>query len=285
MLKKLIKHELKATSREFFLLYIALLALTILNKVFLVINDNTDLLDSRTAMGKFLNTLYGIIIFTYVMLCMTVLILTTVLVLMRFYKNLTGEEGYLMFTLPVPTWMLVVSKLIAATLWQMLSIFLFIISITILFWGNGFWRDFLEFIGEIKENSSSSTWTQVILFIIITFIAVLVSLLYKTTEYYFCIAIGHLAKKHRIATAIGTYFVYNFLKQVFYSILIINNIDLLDSISDKLNRLSGKGEIFIRVFLTYLNTYSAIIIGISILFGIILCYLTTTIFKKRLNLE
>lgn len=41
---------------------------------------------------------------------MALMIVTIVMVLQRFYKNLLKGEGYLMHTLPVPTWMLVAIK-------------------------------------------------------------------------------------------------------------------------------------------------------------------------------
>lgn len=283
MLGKLIKHELKATSREFSLLYIALVALTVLNKIFLVLNDKTNLFDSYSAMGKIMNTLHTIILLTYVFLCMAVFIMTTVLVLMRFYKNLTGEEGYLMFTLPVPTWMLVVSKLIAAVLWQIASFLVFGISMLVLFWGYGFWEEFTELMDELKYMCSSAVWMQIVLAVLVIFLLMIATLMYNTAEYYFCIAIGHLAKKHRIAAAIGTYFLYNFAAQFIVSVVGISNTDFIESVADKLIKLEG--EEFLYVFFSYLNLYGGIVILISVVITAILCYITTLIFKKRLNLE
>ena len=53
----------------------------------------------------------------YTLLIMTLMIVTVVMILQRFYKNLLKGEGYLMHTLPVPTWMLVASKTISSLIW------------------------------------------------------------------------------------------------------------------------------------------------------------------------
>ena len=49
------------------------------------------------------------------------LLLTLVLMVYRFYKNLMTDEGYLMFTLPVSRSQLIWSKLMVALAWGVLS--------------------------------------------------------------------------------------------------------------------------------------------------------------------
>lgn len=48
---------------------------------------------------------------------MAALILTTIILIQRFYKNLLGNEGYLMFTLPVSTGQHIINKLLSASAW------------------------------------------------------------------------------------------------------------------------------------------------------------------------
>lgn len=284
MLGKLVKHELKSTSREFSMLYIALLALTILNKIFLVLNDNTGLFQSDTIKGTIIHTLHTIVIITYVFLCAAVFIITTVLILIRFYKNLTGDEGYLMFTLPVPTWMLIVSKLIAAVIWQFLSILAFIISMIILLWGYGYWNDPIELLYQIGWGYPS-LHGSIVLIIVLVLLLIIAVLIYNTAEYYFCIAIGHLAKKHRISASIGIYFLFNFAAQFIISLIMINSFDYIENKMDKLFKLSGRGAEFMKLFFSYANNFSIVIIIVSLIVAAVLCYVTTMIFKKRLNLE
>ena len=108
MLGKLLKHEIKATSREYLLLYGAFLIITIFNKIFLEVNTGRR----NTMISIFQN----IFMAAYVLMCMTIFIVTIILIIRRFYKNLLGDEGYLMFTLPVKTYELILSKLVISLL-------------------------------------------------------------------------------------------------------------------------------------------------------------------------
>ena len=92
MLTKLLKHEFRATARIMGPLYLVLLA------VALGFNFSARLMDS----GNFvLNMLAALVVMAYVVAITAVFIVAFILMLQRFYKNLLGDEGYLMFTLPV----------------------------------------------------------------------------------------------------------------------------------------------------------------------------------------
>ena len=54
-------------------------------------------------------------------LCVAIVVLTIMIVVQRFNKSLIGDEGYLMFTLPVTQVQLLSSKLIAALLWILIG--------------------------------------------------------------------------------------------------------------------------------------------------------------------
>ena len=91
MLTKLLKHEFRATARIMGPLYLVLLA------VALGFNFSARLMDS----GNFvLNMLAALVVMAYVVAITAVFIVAFILMLQRFYKNLLGDEGYLMFTLP-----------------------------------------------------------------------------------------------------------------------------------------------------------------------------------------
>jgi hypothetical protein len=47
--------------------------------------------------------------------------MTLIVLIQRFYKNLLGDEGYLMFTLPVQSWSHILSKLAVSMLWTVVS--------------------------------------------------------------------------------------------------------------------------------------------------------------------
>lgn len=287
MLGKLIKHEFKATSREFFMLYLALLALTVLNKLFLVLNDSSGtLFNSGSLFDRIMTIVQGLLMLAYVFLCMAVFIITIVLILMRFYKNMTGDEGYLMFTLPVPTWTLIVSKAVTAFIWEVLSCFAFLVSMIILFWGCGFFPEFKKILAEMDQIFEFIPVSTFMLFCVLMLLMVIVTAFYSLITFYFCIAVGHLAKKHRIAVAVGTYFLYNFVMQFisFFAMLHMNLF--LQKQLEHLNELSmHQPLVFARELLSTFNGYSSVALVFIIVITGAVFFATTRIFSKNLNLE
>ena len=106
MLGKLLKYEFKATMRTFIPIYIALMAVAMVNRIFQMGNIE---------MG------FGISAAILVALFIALGIITIVMIIQRFNRNLLGDEGYLMFTLPVKSESLIFSKIIISIVWTILS--------------------------------------------------------------------------------------------------------------------------------------------------------------------
>ena len=105
MLIKLFKHEAKSVFRLLLPLYGAALVLTGLCKLTLLFGwfGSSNLWVAIPSGLLFAGTILGLV----------ALMFTTVLiVVLRFYKNLLGDEGYLLFTLPVTPTQLLLSKLL-----------------------------------------------------------------------------------------------------------------------------------------------------------------------------
>lgn len=143
MLKKLMKYEVRATGRILLPLYGALIAFAILNKIFFFGNVPLDKVNF-----EFLDGIPAAIsIFAYGCIMAAVFIVTFFIIIQRFYKNLLGDEGYLMNTLPVATWKNISSKLIVAMLWTIISGFIAVFSIFIMVFNTEtFSRFFLNFL-------------------------------------------------------------------------------------------------------------------------------------------
>ncbi len=120
MLGKLLKYEIKSSARNFILLYIGLIAVTIM-QVYLNKYNYFDI-----------ELLEFIVAFSLGGLSIFIFISTLVCIHNRFKKNLFTDEGYLMFTLPVKTSQLINSKLITALIWNACSWIVSIISSYIL---------------------------------------------------------------------------------------------------------------------------------------------------------
>lgn len=115
MFRKLFKYEWTAMMRSLFPVYGAVLAVTVLNALmFHVIvpeAGRAELLDS-----PFLELIPWFTGALYAAVLAALGVMTVLPVIQRFYKGLLKEEGYLMFTLPVESWKIVLAKALAAVL-------------------------------------------------------------------------------------------------------------------------------------------------------------------------
>ena len=101
MLTKLIKQEFRATARVMIPMYLVMLALAVGARFFTDdLGDLGDLLKALCALA--------------VLACILVNVAAMIL---RFKQNLLGDEGYLMFTLPVTVHQHLWAKLVAAVAW------------------------------------------------------------------------------------------------------------------------------------------------------------------------
>jgi len=117
MLRKLLKYEFKATARLFPPVYIAILLVSIVNR--LVRLTNIEIAFNLTSI-----VLSGLFV--------ALGVLTLIGVVRRFKKNLLSDEGYLMFTLPVSSAQLITSKLITTIVWTIASGIVAVVSFIIL---------------------------------------------------------------------------------------------------------------------------------------------------------
>ena len=107
MLSKLLKYEFRATGRIMLPVYALLLVTAGGTSV-------TGSLMGRYPESTVLSIFRTLFMTLFAFTTFGVLLLTLVLMVYRFYKNLMTDEGYLMFTLPVSRSLLIWSKLIVS---------------------------------------------------------------------------------------------------------------------------------------------------------------------------
>lgn len=215
MLGKLLKYEWRATSRTLLPLYGGVLLMALINRLFWGIGFNYQ--DSH-----FLQEILGMTAtFVYAGLICASFVVTFVLLVQRFYKSLLGDEGYLMFTLPATAAQHIWAKTIIAFVMCILSGVTTGISVMLLTLNpinlQFFTGDMIEMIKILFDHPS---WIGIgiegIVFCILAMISTILSI-------YVCIAIGHLAKKHRIAGAIGAYFAISIVTQIIVTLFMMGS--------------------------------------------------------------
>ena len=110
MLTKLISHEWKDTFKVPALLLTITVLLSAASLVYFSVAD-------QASAGTDLNVRNFVLYIAYILILSGLSMILTIYFAIRFYKNLYTDEGYLMHTLPVKPWMLIVSKLTIGTIW------------------------------------------------------------------------------------------------------------------------------------------------------------------------
>lgn len=264
MLGKLIKYEIKATARIFLPLYLVLLVSSIVNRFTISLSTPTWKAPQVISMLLYILILVGMFIITFVM------------IIQRFYKNLLTDEGYLMFTLPIKPWKHIICKLLTSMMWILLSGIMAFISIFIIASGNIFTLTltFRSLIAEIFVTLGPSA----IFFLLEGFLIAAISLASYVLIIYASIAIGHLSNRHRIIASVGAYIGLTTLTQI---ILVIMGVII--SRTPFYSNMGITDDINIITSAVHFSLWNLIAF-----FGIITAgYYTITnyILSKRLNLE
>lgn len=204
MLGKLIKHEIRATGRIFLPLYGALFILALLNKIIFEFNDSVP------SSAWVADLISGLSLMVYICVFCAVLVLTVVITVQRFYKNLLGDEGYLMLTLPVKPWQHIVSKLIVATVWSIVSGIVATLTVFVIGLDMTMIRELPEAFALLIQEMHRIGLSPIGLSTA-SIVLMLVSILMADLMMYFSIAVGQLSGKHKLATAFGAFIVVNFI--------------------------------------------------------------------------
>ncbi len=258
MLGKLLKYEIKSTSRTFIPMYVAILLVSVINRVFL----NTEMFKIN-----------GIALMVLGALFVALGVLTIVVTVQRFRKNLLEDEGYLMFTLPVSIKKIIFSKYLVTIMWTFLSGIVAILSFAIIMSidsAQGF-KEYLEVSKVAWESLFVNDMWIIAISSVINFISMYSIFIFSV---YVSLSMGQLPKfnKHRNIVALITFFILNtIISNVFYFVndLISNTIS------------SYKVEYGIGHIITGININTAIYLFVII----ILFSLINYILNRKLNLE
>ena len=217
MTGKLIKYEFRSSIKLMALIWAAIIVSSVLfslcgNSFQGAVIDGSD----PQAAGLFGEIATFVTGFMYFMSILAMIVITLVLIVIRFYKGLFGSEGYLMNTLPVKPWQLITSKGVVAAVLVIAGVAVSIISVMILAGLSGI-ADITEAFREISAVMKAEP--VLILTAIELLIIVIVGLLKSIYQVYASLAIGQLVNKHRILLALGAYIGINIALSVIAMIL------------------------------------------------------------------
>jgi hypothetical protein len=261
MLSKLFKHEMRACARLLLPIFLILILLALLDRIVL----GLDIFDGS------LKVIPVFITVAFIFANIAVGFVTFILIIVRFYKNLISDEGYLMFTLPVKASQLIHSKLIASIIWLLSSVAVIFGSLSFTFGtldgASEFWdgvkTSWVQFTQEYG-NDARMFFAEIILII---FIGIVCSIL----QIYASVAIGQLVNGHKILGAFGAYVALYTIMQIACTIALV------------IAGLAFKGNY------DDLGMVTAIVMPVTalftLIFTVIFYFITVILFNRKLNLE
>lgn len=200
MLGKLIKYDLKATSRFLIVIHAFLLLIAVFLRIIFI---------ERLANSSYDGSELGItLVFTVFFVGFigasfgTYLIIAT-----RFYKNLFSDEGYLTHTLPVKRGTHLLTKTISGTIWGMIDVVLLYLSIYILISCRPLMEVFSTHGAEIAETFGFASVADAKMLLIYFVVFSLLSTISSVVMIYASVVFGQLFGGHQVLGAVVAYFV------------------------------------------------------------------------------
>ncbi len=275
MLRKLIKYDIKSISRVFIPMWILTPIVALMLSFSIrgmstwtqnIISSGFMVAGNGILMMVMMLLFFGIMVGLFVM--------TILFTIQRFWNGLLKEEGYLMFTLPVKVWELIVSKAITATIVSCISILVGIFSSMIL----------AVFSTDELITSLAYAWKYIfgviwkidarfivnLILCIILFIVMLVENVYHV---YTAMAVGQLWQEHKV---LGSCLSYVGISMI---VSILGNV--METIFVEISPWDW--DFYINEYMDVI--YLLILLFISVIQVVIYHVITERILSTKLNLE
>lgn len=213
MLGRLFKYELKATSKVLVPIYIAFIAITIISRV------SIDLQVDEGSLWSFIN---GMGLFVFIISAITMFVATAIVIIWRFYRNTSSDEGYLLFTLPVKVDYIIISEFFCALIWGFLMSVFAVLGIFLMIFNRNVDDNIINF--SYFGNILSSLTADGIKAIFYLFLDILISTFQEIMSIYCAISLASLFNKHRLIFS-ATFYIGLLIVVNAFAILIMNIVE------------------------------------------------------------
>ena len=282
MLGKLIKHEFRATGRRM------LPTLGVLALLGILANISFGLIEAKLGgiMMEVLGVLFGVTFFVGIIV---VWIMTLVMMITRFYRNLLKDEGYLMFTLPTDAHALIWSKLIVSTVWffaaaVLSGLLIFVTALNLAHMNGVAVQTILEGMGEGLDALAKLGVSRgrLVLLLAELAVAMVIGCLTSCLHFYAAMGLGQMSADHKglmsVLAFIGISIVFRTIGTTVFGGLV--SAGSIDVVAESVERLIETAPGTLRVMGTGIGGG----VLISVLQGAALYVVTALTLKKKLNL-
>lgn len=210
MLKKLVKHEYKATARFFLPTYGGFALLLLVQRLSLL--WASTMRHDQSFLGQLARIVMNLFSFASVLALIALLLCPMIYGITRFYKNMLSDEGYLSFTLPVTVGQHLISKLLVMLSWQILTFFV-AAGCGVLYFLSVHPQDVQEMFSDLgfvfQTILDVKGWG--VLVVVLLVLAVLSQITENIMRLYNAMSIGQYSSSHKLLASVAVYIAHNML--------------------------------------------------------------------------
>ncbi|MGX8711374.1 hypothetical protein ACRQU7_11625 [Caproiciproducens sp. R1] len=266
MLRKLLKYEIQATAKIFMPMYALLIVFALLNKFFIAVN--ADYLRVPQVISA---TVFGVII-------IGICVMTLVVTIQRYNKNLLSDEGYLSFTLPVKIHSHIDCKMLVSLMWAVLSVLVSLASVFVLAVNDKTILSLQQFFAACMDILNK-VGPGAYMILLESLLLVVAGVLCQVLTIYASITVGNMSSKHKILLSIGAYLGFGVIEQIVTSILLTSFGGNFTRYFSWLNTAANSDQVLAAQYLLL------VLLVYMLVFGVAYYFLTNWMLKKKLNLE
>lgn len=265
MFGKLLKQEFRATSRFMWMIYAAMLFLSLGSHFSMIYLDAEE-------SSAVLNILAVLVTVLWVLSLIFGIAMTVILMVNRFHKNLLTDEGYLMFTLPTGVHSLILSKLIVAVVWAVVTILVMVLGVALAVIDSSFLQQVGESFGIVFQYMDAELGLNIAAMAAELMLMGILALACSMLQFYAAMAIGYGFNGHKLLLSVLFYFGIGIGFQIIGSLVMTLGGDGILMLTTEIETMTGW-------HMTMLGA-----LGSQLLSGGVLYFLTAWNLKKRLNL-
>lgn len=210
MVRKLMKYDFVAYLHTLLPMEIIVLGMAILNRVVRLFEGG-----GLVYRIVFISSLVALIV-----AAVAATVMTVVVGVLRFYRNLFTAEGYLSFTLPVTPSQHIAAKLFTAVLFTVGNLLVVLAAVSVATAGD-LLVELLKAAAFLLKRYFTLTGAHGGVYMLEVLVLALAAAMNLFLLFYACVAIGQTAKKNRVLAAFGVYFAYYLIQQLLGTLMII----------------------------------------------------------------
>lgn len=245
MLGKLIKHEFKASGRTMLPFILVCLALSVLA------GFSARGLEMQYEYSWF-TVVFGIVIFLFVAGLIAVCVMALVVSIERFRKNLLGDEGYLMFTLPVSVDQHIFSKLIVSSAWFVLTWLVCVLAMFLMMATNldkieVNWADFGYFMTQLWDELVNFGLMHLLGYFLEVLLLAFLGCCVTCLHFYCAMSIGYSFSNHKVLLSVVFFFLISVVASVLQTSFasMTGNLGAMDTVMGSFENMSNAGVVHI----------------------------------------